>query len=423
MLDTLLIRNNMYGQVFTDDNTATLIGELGMILHTTDGGTTWKKQVLNDSVYLTAAMNVIDGKDPNMLAMVGDHGMILSTNDGGTNWYRRRIESSDSLRGLSFIDKLNATIVGRAGVILRTSDGGVTWAFQPRNPMNDPLSGIAFPKGDTSLGIGVGYLGTILRTTNGGTRWDTVSSNTTKYLRAVTFTSPTDIIAAGDFGAIVKSTDGGLSWNAISSGTTKQLLGVSFSTPNNVWAVGDSGIIASSTDAGKTWMNYLINKKTHLSGVSFSDSLHGYISSNGSYSMGLFVTTDGGATWDSPDAMYYAACDAVHSPSANTVCVISNMCVHQAEPDYVAMTSHDGGKTWVRGYVGTVPISVYFSDNNYGTVVGVGGQIFHTTDGGLVWKEQKSITSNDLRGVCFGTAKAGTAVGLRGNIVRITTNE
>ena len=73
---------------------------------------------------------------------------------GGTNWYKRRIESRDSLRGLSFIDKNNATVVGRGGVILRTSDGGTTWAFQPRNPMADPLSGITFPKGDTSLGTG-----------------------------------------------------------------------------------------------------------------------------------------------------------------------------------------------------------------------------------------------------------------------------
>src|SRR5205807_9327119 len=62
-------------------------------------------------------------------------------------------------------------------------------------------------------------------------------------------------------------------------------------------------------------------------------------------------------------------------------------------------------------------------DNLHTTVVGNKGYIGHSSDGGITWNVQQSNTPNNLYGVCFGTVKAGTAVGLRGNIMRITTDE
>jgi photosystem II stability/assembly factor-like uncharacterized protein len=413
-----------------------------MILHTTNGGKLWKIQKLNDSIFLTATMNCIDGKDPNILAMVGDNGTLLHTIDGGTTWDRVNLGLNDSLLGLSFFDNLNATAVGQDGIILRTSDGGTSWRFLPSRPLTDQLNGVAFSKGDTSLGIAVGHYGAILRTTNGGAHWDLIPSGTTDDLKSVAFEYSSVVFAVGQHGTILKSTNSGLSWIPRKSGTTKFLKSLSFPVPNSGWAVGDSGIVLSTADGGVTWVLHPFSKRRSLTGVCFPDAQHGFICSD----HGLYITTDGGVTWQDPeDITYYLNCNAVSSPSANVVSIVFEQCIDLGPADKFGsphgsddggiMTSSDGGKSWIRhnlpskwawGYS-----AVFFTDDLHGTVVGGigtgvetgGGYIAHTTDGGLTWKEQASNTYDHLYGVCFGSNKAGTAVGWRGNIMRITTDE
>jgi len=52
-----------------------------------------------------------------------------------------------------------------------------------------------------------------------------------------------------------------------------------------------------------------------------------------------------------------------------------------------------------------------------GTIVGDGGIILNTTDGGNNWIRQNSITPNDLYNVFFTDAYNGTAVGEDGTII------
>ena len=215
-------------------------------------------------------------------------------------------------------------------------------------------------------------------------------------------------------GTVLKSIDAGLSWNLQNSGTTKYLKSVSFPTPNVGWAVGDSGIVISTTNGGSGWSKYRFNKSIYFSGVCFPDIDHGYLSSD----HGLYSTSDGGVTWKEPgDDTYFHTLTAVHAPSAKVVCIVGVMCRGSS-----AMTSHDGGISWVQQPAGDAK-SVYFADDMHGTAVGTFGSIYHTINGGASWSAQKSNTYNNLYGVCFGSTKAGTAVGFRGNIIRIKTNE
>ncbi len=59
-----------------------------------------------------------------------------------------------------------------------------------------------------------------------------------------------------------------------------------------------------------------------------------------------------------------------------------------------------------------------FSDINNGTVVGDGGVILRTTDGGALWVLQNSGTVNNLNGVSFSDSLNGTIVGANGVILR-----
>ena len=64
--------------------------------------------------------------------------------------------------------------------------------------------------------------------------------------------------------------------------------------------------------------------------------------------------------------------------------------------------------------------AVSFTDAITGTVVGSGGTILRTTDGGTTWTPQRSGTTEHLRKVSFTDASRGTVVGHNGTILRTT---
>jgi photosystem II stability/assembly factor-like uncharacterized protein len=60
---------------------------------------------------------------------------------------------------------------------------------------------------------------------------------------------------------------------------------------------------------------------------------------------------------------------------------------------------------------------VFFSDVSTATVVGSGGTILRTTDGGAHWIAQSSGTIQDLTGVFFTDTNTGPVVGYGGTIL------
>jgi photosystem II stability/assembly factor-like uncharacterized protein len=64
--------------------------------------------------------------------------------------------------------------------------------------------------------------------------------------------------------------------------------------------------------------------------------------------------------------------------------------------------------------------SVSFIGSNNGTIVGTGGTILHTTNGGMTWVPQLSGTNNDLKHVSFSDINTGIAVGNSGTILYTT---
>jgi large repetitive protein len=78
--------------------------------------------------------------------------------------------------------------------------------------------------------------------------------------------------------------------------------------------------------------------------------------------------------------------------------------------------------TWTTQTSGTTSTlyGVFFSDANNGWVVGTGGLIRHTVNGGTAWSAQTSTTTQNLRSVFFSSATSGWAVGNGGVIVHTT---
>ena len=59
--------------------------------------------------------------------MVGEEGIILRTSDGGTSWEEQTSGTANLLTNVYFTDVLNGWLVGENGIILHTTNGGVSF--------------------------------------------------------------------------------------------------------------------------------------------------------------------------------------------------------------------------------------------------------------------------------------------------------
>ncbi len=237
---------------FTDQNNGTVVGDVGKILRTTDGGVTWAPQT---SGTLKSLSSVVFTDINKGIAVGGEssENIILRTTNGGNTWIQQTIPYNYVLSDISFVDSDNGFVVGASiytgGIILRTTDGGNSWTMQVMTSMR--LIGVSFV--DVNNGTAVGYSGTILRTTDGGNTWNAQSSGTTIFLYDVFAIDQNNCIAVGRDGVIVKTTDGGTNWTLVLSGTSNWLNSIYFTNQNTGWIVGNGGTILKTIDGGNTW--------------------------------------------------------------------------------------------------------------------------------------------------------------------------
>ena len=149
----------MFSVYFTDANTGWAVGEVGTILKTSDGGTTWSPQTSGTPNGLTSVYFT----DANTGWAVA-RGTILKTTDGGTTWSPQTSGTTSLLFSVYFTDANTGWIAG-SGTILKTINGGTAWSSQTSGTTNT-LRSVYFTDGDN--GWVVGGNGTILKTMTGG---------------------------------------------------------------------------------------------------------------------------------------------------------------------------------------------------------------------------------------------------------------
>jgi photosystem II stability/assembly factor-like uncharacterized protein len=265
----------------------------GDLLHSTDGGNTWKQQTLAgapnlDAVTFPTASHGI---------VTGDEGSIYSTSDGGTTWIEHSLITLENLEDVSFLNSTSGYICGTTGTILHSTDGGNTWTFQ-HSLVGVQLNSIRFF--DANNGVAVGDSGTIVRTTNGGTSWTKLAKATPRQLFNVRYVDAERIIACGAVGALVVSTNGGATWGTQSVGISYDIHGLTFIDTLNGWLTAANGNVFHTTDGGITWANQhtgieeLSGVAQVLNDVLFDSPTEGYAAGTGGLTL---KTTNGGTSW------------------------------------------------------------------------------------------------------------------------------
>jgi len=259
------IRQNLFGTCLANGDTGWMVGELGRIFRTTDGGKTWNRQAAGTARPFLA----ISCLDDKRAWIAGKEGIVYVTTDGGESWKELKTNSDRHVFALEFANDKRGHGAGDYGAMVHTEDGGATWTKQ-QVPAETELPESAFDMGvepgDVNLyGISygdenhvwiVGEFGVILASTDGGLTWTQQKAPIESTLFGVHFTDAQHGWAVGVDANIVRTEDGGATWQIIQPPLRQRSLYDVFVRGHQGWIVGDSGTVLQSTDGGLTWQTH-----------------------------------------------------------------------------------------------------------------------------------------------------------------------
>ena len=228
---------------------------------------------------------------------VGNDGVILKTTDGGSTWTPQTSGTFNQLRGVSFVSDQIGTVAGYNSTISRTTNGGTTWISQ--------MTGGGFSLFDVKMLnaseiVAVGSQGTILRSTNSGASWDTVHAGT-EVFRSLTFAAGSDTGYTSGYdqstgnGVLFQSVNRGQTWQPLTPPSTSSLLSVWFFDGHTGIVGGGSRMFYRTTDAGATWSSFSSQGNGYYAyGIWFADSQNGIATGDNGMILRSF---DGGGSW------------------------------------------------------------------------------------------------------------------------------
>jgi photosystem II stability/assembly factor-like uncharacterized protein len=284
------------------------VGEGGVILATSDGGTHWVAQHsgttddLNDVAFTDARHGWAVGADRRLAA-----GVILATSDGGAHWVKQLTLPNTGLQDVACGDATHVWVSGfgnTTAVDMATSNGGRTWVRQASG--DRVVDHLVF--GDARHGWGLRGPTEIVATSDGGAHWHVQLVNKGDLVFTnIGFGDATHGWAVGvhtkpvtrPVTAVLSTSDGGAHWRVLGGPREEMgsLQGVGPIDPSHVVVTGDG--MWFSTDAGRHWTTCMLtyDGKTGpaqggVAGFAFRDATHGWAAMGA-----IMATSDGGASW------------------------------------------------------------------------------------------------------------------------------
>lgn len=270
-----------------------VVGDLGLILHTQDGGASWQRQdnvnwdppIVGLRQRTARILNAVTFIDAKRGWAVGEVGLLLATSDGGKSWAAQESGTIQALKGVHFVNATRGWAVGewesRSGqqALLTTSDAGRTWTRVPllvESYMS--LNAVVFV--DETTGFIVGENGLLLKTSNAGASWEPIALLTRSDLVTATHIGGGVVWCAGENGSLVRletnravtefrefsieptasdklGRDALAANRAITQGSSEAhelvVTSLQFTDSDNGWAVGKRGESYRTRDGGATW--------------------------------------------------------------------------------------------------------------------------------------------------------------------------
>lgn len=410
------------------------------VLNSCDGGNSWSLKLngatfLCDSIYkrLRYYLEDVCFMDINTGFVVGDSGMILKTTNGGTSWTLQQQSKQYHFKSVQFFDSQLGFVAGGSGfitsghlphqddltddgIILKTMDGGNTWqtvfsdtiAFFDMYFLN-PSIGWAVGVSQWFIELGeIGYKLWFMKTTDGGNNWGQINVETIPALLYNTFfIDELNGYATGSGGRILKTKDGGKHWTTMWPATYSLIDIYCFDTLHVV-GVGTDHVIIETTNGGASWFH----RDTSLLPFGSINSIHFINPDTGMFiqSGELFRTTDKGQTWQNKG----------HMRLWDITCYGEKDCWGVGYSGIIVYSS-DAGSSWVNQVsgVGAWLKDVTFVTPKIGWTVG-DGDILKTTDGGTNWLTQDAQQGGTLLAIIAQDAQRAWVYSAQSNDVKTT---
>lgn len=275
------------------------------------------------------------------------------------------------------------------------------------------------------LPLGLVLVWLLLATTPAGAAercWTRVVSPTTHTLNAVDQAGADGYVAVGNYGTVALCDAAG-NWSTVNAGTAERLKDVD-AVFDQVWAVGDAGVIVRSTDGGANWSTQVSGTSEDLYGVDFLTASEGWTVGGDFGDSVLLHTDDGGLNW-TPQTPARAdgplTSIAMTGPSTGAALAASG-----GGGGQIFHTS-DGGVTWPTTWYwpsGDANFWWLYDVSAYGSRLWAAADFlsqhaaepsrdaaFLSTDGGARWRTQWSTKHYGFRCVANGTSTAVWMVG------------
>ena len=250
--------------------------------------------------------------------------------------------------------------------------------------------------------------------------WTRVDSGTLAWLRSVFFLDEKSGWAVGSGGTYLITSDGGNIWKQIGKITNDTLRDVYFFDERRGWLLCERERYSS----GRLPLSYML--KTEDGGLTWeridldsgADRLVRFLFSKGGTGLALgeggavWHLREGGVSWERKELpIRHLLLDGQFLADSRSVLVGGGgtVLISKGKNDWSLSEQGPGTKGRLN--------SVYFLDENLGWLVGAGGQIYRTQDGGRSWESQASGVTSTLIDVYFANSKRGFAVGEGGRII------
>ena len=311
-------------------------------MHTTDGGVHWKN-VTPRSITLLAQSNKASLQPSTDVSYVRTEQFIsgsvawvlvrqtyelFETTDGGQTW-RQGAPAGTLIRQFAFLDDLHGWVLTNVGadvVVFHTNDGGATWT-------KISSSGSGLPSLDRSRGM------SFLNLTTGWAVFINQSSSNTASLYI--------------------TQDGGATWQpqpvSVPGGVTQPAFPdspVFFNNTDGLMHVSypNSGtysdVLYVTQDGGITWQSPIL-VRYYLESINFIDTLHGW-ALNGTGSA-LMTTSDSGRHWAKvTSSANFVQIDVLQFVSSQVGWALKDAAAPNQAPMYVLLKTTDGGATWTQ---------------------------------------------------------------------------
>ena len=233
--------------VFVDEQHGWAVGHDATVIHTRDGGETWRRQFFAPAEEVP--LLTVWFEDTRHGFAAGGFGLLIETRDGGESWERRVLAEPEEDPHLSHLFAGPGAVLvlaAEAGVVYRSGDAGAHWQRLELPYRGSFWGGLTLESGAMLL---CGMRGHAFRSEDAGRSWQPVETETDQSLESGVQLSNGTVVLVGLGGVVATSRDDGRRFVARNESERKGFAAVAEAPEGRLLLVGEAGVRKSAAPA------------------------------------------------------------------------------------------------------------------------------------------------------------------------------